>query len=126
MHELPRAARSSRGFEAPPLCPGRPQGADVLRQRLPNFLDLVRIEARVENLEGHMRGVLDVDRPYVGQTPRYVAQELFRRPLLERLLSPPMIAPRFWSGTHGAVRKFQCVDVVFCRCRNVQAPAGIG
>ena len=41
----------------------------------------------VENLERHMRGVLDVDRPYARESLRYVVQELFRRALLERLLA---------------------------------------
>jgi hypothetical protein len=80
-------AASSGRLEGSGLCSGRPQGADVLRQRLSHLLDLVRIEMMVENLEGCLRGVLDVDRPDVGETPRHVVEELFRRPLLERLLA---------------------------------------
>ena len=87
LREFAAEAASSGRFEAFSLRPGRPQGADVLRQRLANLLDLVRIEMMVENLERHMRGVLDVDRPYAGESLRHVVQELLRRASFERLLA---------------------------------------
>src|SRR5215831_1189894 len=157
----------------------------------------------IENLKGHLRGILDIDRPDVGETPRYVIEELFRRPLLERLLarvplvvvetahqerqlcaemdrkpdleaiaqrvqngaqhvprdlsvgpelghdlvepdvgglqglvenvetggahvSPPMIAPRFWTGNAWCRLQFRRVDAVFGRCRNVPASGEAG
>ena len=64
LREFAAEAASSGRFEAFSLCPRRPQGADAFRQRLANLLDLVRIEIMVENLEGHMRSVFNVDRPY--------------------------------------------------------------
>ena len=47
----------------------------------------------VENLERHMRGILDVDRPYARETLRHVVQELFRRALFERLLEALRVFP---------------------------------
>ena len=45
MREVGVAAAASSGrFEGLPPYTGWPQGADVLRQRLPHFLDLVRVE----------------------------------------------------------------------------------
>src|SRR5205807_4187175 len=87
LREFAAEAASSGRFEAFSLCPRRPEGADAFRQRLANLLDLVRIEIMVENLEGHMRSVFNVDRPYAGETLRHVVQELFRRALLQRLLA---------------------------------------
>src|SRR5437868_14524258 len=54
-------AASGGGFEASPLNPRRPQGADVLRQRLANLLHLVRIETVIEYLKRRLRVDTDVD-----------------------------------------------------------------
>src|SRR5215510_1826960 len=104
MHELVAEDASSGRFEWLALCPGWPQGADVLRQRLPHFLDLVRIEVMIGGLQGLVEHV-ETGSAHV---------------------DPPMIAPRFWSGNALSCRQFQCADIVFSRCENVPASAGMG
>src|SRR5215510_12742825 len=98
MHELVAEDASSGRFEWLALCPGWPQGADVLRQRLPHFLDLVRIEVMIGGLQGLVEHV-ETGSAHV---------------------DPPMIAPRFWSGNALSCRQFQCADIVFSAARMFQ------
>src|SRR5262245_8556578 len=104
MHELVAEDASSGRFEGSGLRSGRPQGADVLRQRPPDFPDLVRIEVMVGGLQGLVEHV-ETGSAHV---------------------DPPMIAPRFCSGNALSCRQFQCPDIVFSRCENVPASAGMG
>src|SRR5262249_34448568 len=68
---------SASGGRLEPFCsaPGagrRPYFANVLRQRLAHFFDLVRIEVVVEHAEHHLRRLPDVDRTDVGHALRHL------------------------------------------------------
>src|SRR3954471_14046207 len=84
-----QSRRSSRWLERSRLVPspgGRPDGPNLLRERLADFLDLMRFHVVIESPEYGNCRIQRVDRPSAAQPLLHVIEKDLRGTLLKALL----------------------------------------